>query len=111
MKIHNNKKYEREFANLMCNSGYHCERIAGSGSSEKSVCDCILFMDKKCFLVEVKTTKENKFYVRKNIKDQLERMREVSIKNNINCLIAVKFKHKEWKTIDITENIPKVIEC
>jgi len=56
-----------------------------------------LFKDSKVFLVEVKATKEKKFYMRKNVRGQLERMREVVIKNNVECLLAIKYKWKGWK--------------
>ena len=97
MAICHNKQYEREFVNLMIKQGHHCEHVAGSGSGREAVCDCILFKDGKVFLVEVKATKEKKFYMRKCVRDQLQRMRDVAVKNNVECMLAVKLKRKGWE--------------
>jgi len=100
MLIHNNKRYENEFVRMMTGKGYHCERVAGSGSGKEAVCDCILFKDGKVFLVEVKATKEKKFYLRKKVKEQLGRMREVAVENNVECMLAVKLKRQGWRFYD-----------
>ena len=104
MSIHHNKKYENEFVKLMLNKGHHCERIAGSGSGKEAVCDCILFKEDKVFLVEVKATKEKKFYMRTHIKEQLQRMKEIAVKHNVNYMLALKFKRRGWKMFE-NENI------
>lgn len=111
MSFCHNKKYEREFADMMCSEGFHCERVAGSGSAQKAVCDCILFRDNNSFLVEVKATKEKKFYVRTHVREQLETMRTTALKHNIQALLALKFKYRGWKQINITEKIPEVVIC
>lgn len=111
MSLCHNKKYEREFADMMCSEGHHCERVAGSGSAQKAVCDCILFRENKSFLVEVKTTKLKVFYIRKQVREQLETMRQIALRQNILALLAIKFKRRGWKTLEITEKIPKVIRC
>jgi len=110
MSFCHNKHYEREYATLMCKEGHHCERVAGSGSAKEAVCDCVLFMDGRSFLVEVKATKGNVFYVRKHIREQLEVMREVVGKQRINAMLAVKFKYKGWKQLNITDKMPEVIK-
>ncbi len=96
MSICNNKRYENEYLKRMLNEGYHCERVAGSGSGSNAVCDCVLFKDGEVFLVEVKATKEAKFYLRAGIKEQLDKMVEVAKKSNVRALLAIKFKHKCW---------------
>lgn len=96
MGICHNKQYENEFVRLMISQGHHCERVAGSGSGKEAVCDCILFKDGKVFLVEVKATKEKKFYLRKNVKEQLQRMKNVAEKSNVECMLAVKLKRQGW---------------
>ncbi len=111
MSLCHNKQYERQYSDMMCVQGHHSERVAGSGSAKEAVCDCVLFKDGKSFLVEVKTTKEKTFYVRKHVRLQLETMVRVANEQNIRALIAVKFKHRKWKQVDITEQIPKVIKC
>lgn len=100
MAICHNKQYENEFVRLMLSKGYHCERVAGSGSGKESVCDCILFKDGKVFLVEVKATKEKKFYMRKGIREQLQKMKEVADKSNVECMLAVKLKKQGWEFYD-----------
>jgi len=86
----------------MIAQGHHCERVAGSGSAKDSVCDCILFKEGKVFLVEVKATKEEKLYMRKGIKDQLDRMKEVALKHGVIPLLAVKFKGRGWDLREIS---------
>ncbi|MCF7860878.1 hypothetical protein K9M79_01440 [Candidatus Woesearchaeota archaeon] len=97
MAICNNKRYENEFVKRMLAQGYHCERIAGSGSGQQAVCDCILFRDSEVFLVEVKATKEPVFYQRALIREQLGRMVDVARKSNVRALLAIKFKHRGWE--------------
>lgn len=97
MSICNNKRYENEFVNRMISQGYHCERVAGSGSGQNAVCDCILFRDGEVFLVEVKATKEAKFYFRKLIKEQLDKMIGIAKKSNVRALLAIKYKHRGWE--------------
>jgi len=102
MSRHNNKRYENEFVKLMINQGHHCERIAGSGCGKESVCDCILFKDGEVFLVEVKATKEAKFYLRAKIKGQLDRMISVAKKSNVGALLAVKYKRRGWDVQELS---------
>jgi Holliday junction resolvase len=97
VSICSNKRYENEYVKRMIAKGYHCERIAGSGSGQNAVCDCILFRDGSVFLVEVKATKEAKFYYRKQIREQLEKMVEVAKESNVKALLAIKFKHRGWE--------------
>lgn len=95
MSIHNNKRYENEFVRLMNDKCFHCERVAGSGKG--GVCDCVLFREEKVFLVEVKATKEQKFYLRKAVREQLEKMIKVAHKANVGALLAIKYKGKGWE--------------
>ena len=96
MGICHNKQYEREFVNMMNAQGIFCTRIAGSGSGKEAVCDCIFIKDGITHLVEVKATKEKKFYMRKAVKEQLETMMEVAKENNCTPIVAIKFKHNHW---------------
>lgn len=97
MSICTNKRYENEYVKRMIALGYHCERIAGSGSGENAVCDCILFKEGEVWLVEVKATKEPQFYERAKIKEQLNRMTNVAKERNVRALLAIKFKYKGWE--------------
>ena len=97
MSISSNKRYENEYVKRMITQGHHCERIAGSGSGANAVCDCILFKDGQVWLVEVKATKEAKFYQRALIKEQLSRMVTVAKERNVRALLAIKFKYRGWE--------------
>ncbi len=101
MAICNNKRYENEFVKNMLAEGHHCERVAGSGSGQQAVCDCVLFKEGKVYLVEVKATKEPKFYLRAVIKEQLDRMQEVAKRSNVGALLAIKFKYKGWEVTEL----------
>ena len=98
-----NKHYEREFADMMINKGYHCERVAGSGRAKASVCDCVLFAKGRVYLVEVKATKEEKLYLRGGIQEQLRVLRETAQKQEVLPLLAIKFKYRGWNTYIVPE--------
>lgn len=49
MKNRCNTRYENEYLHLQIEKGYHCERIAGSGNGQFSVCDCILFREGRSY--------------------------------------------------------------
>jgi len=97
MSICNNKRYENEYVKRMIDKGYHCERVAGSGSGQNAVCDCILFKDDEVYLVEVKATKEPKLYLRAIIREQLDKMTTVAKKRNVRALLAIKYKYRGWE--------------
>lgn len=97
MSICRNKRYENEFVKKMIAEGNHCERVAGSGSGANAVCDCVLFKDGLVYLVEVKATKEPKFYERALVKEQLAKMVSVAKRSNVRAMLAIKFKHRGWE--------------
>ncbi len=101
MSICHNKHYEREFVNMMNQKGHLCMRIAGSGAGTEAVCDTVLFANGKSHLVEVKATRGLVLYVRKHIREQLNKLCTVATANNLIPLLAVKFKHKGWKLFSI----------
>ncbi len=107
MSICHNKQYEREFCRLMLKKGYHCERIAGSGKADSAICDCILFANGNVYVVEVKATKEQKFYELGYVREQLMTLIDTAKKHNVLPLLAIKFKHRGWNTIvpELLENI------
>lgn len=94
-------QYEREFCEYAENEGFHAERIAGSGSRKKSVCDVVLVKEGQGYLVEVKSTKDKTYYV-SDKPDTRERLNEL-IKVAKNCgaipLLAVRFKHRGKKKV------------
>lgn len=97
MAISHNKKYEREFVNMMNSQGTFCMRIAGSGSGREAVCDCVYFKDGITYLVEVKATKEKKLIMRKVIREQLERLKKVAEENKCVPVLAVRYKGRGWE--------------
>ena len=97
MKNCHNKQYERQFVNMMTSQGIFCMRIAGSGAGKEACCDCIMIKNGITHLVEVKATKEKKFYLRKGINEQLERMKKVAEENNCTPILAIKFKYDRWE--------------
>ena len=103
MSIHNNKRYENEFVNMMVEKGHACFRIAGSGAGKDAVCDCVLLKDKKVYLVEVKATKEKIFYLRTHVKEQLARMNAVAKNHSIDSMLAVKLKKRGWRLYENEE--------
>lgn len=101
MPICHNKKFENEFLNKMNSEGHYCVRVAGSGSGVSAVCDCVLFKDGRVYLVEVKATREKKFYNRKHIREQLELMKDKARQLNVSALLAIKYKYKGWEMIEL----------
>jgi len=110
MPICQNKKYEREYVNMMTAKGIFCTRIAGSGSGKEAVCDCISFIDGKTNLVEVKATKEKVFYVRKNVREQLDLLKKTALQNNAIPILAIKFKQRGWNNIQLEDELPNKIQ-
>lgn len=101
-------QYERDFCNMMCDVGYHAERVSASGKRKKSVCDAVLITIIKTYLVEVKATQEKVFYLR-----GLHGLVEVAERFNIKSLLAVRFKgnsHKpgKWVLKIITPDLNKI---
>lgn len=108
MAICNNKQYEREFIRMMTRLGIDSHRIAGSGVGEEAVCDCIVFYNKRTYVVEVKATKEKILYMRTAIRRQLERMIALCQRNEVIPILAIKFKYRGWNMLELKElvNVP-----
>ncbi|HLC78306.1 MAG TPA: hypothetical protein VJH92_04220 [Candidatus Nanoarchaeia archaeon] len=110
-------KYENEFINYICDKGYFCQRTAGSGSGKHSYSDCILIMDLRVFLTEIKATKYDVFRVNGKNKKQLERMREVASRHQpLIPLLIIRWKNKRENKYSFIElnNLPKKVvygEC
>lgn len=82
--------------------------MAGSGSRQEAICDVVLFKNEKVYLVEVKSTRAKKYYPSSR-PEQFAKLRTVALAHHTIPLLAVKFKNREWKEIDLTEGIPKVV--
>ena len=102
MPICYNKRYEREFVRMMTEKNLTCFRIAGSGCAQEAVCDCVLYLPEPC-LVEVKATKEEIFYMRGYVREQLQTMIDVCNKNNLIPILAIKFKNRGWNILRLDE--------
>lgn len=89
-------QYEREFCEYAESKGFHAERVAGSGLREKSVCDVVLIKDGQGYLVEIKSTKDNVYYVsdKPGIKERLIELINIAEKCGAIPLLAVRFKGK-----------------
>ena len=106
--------YERELSKYARTFGFHGERVAGSGRGRKSVCDVVLLKDGHAYLVEVKSTRDNTFYVSNNpkTKPRLQKLIKVSEKCGATPILAVRFKHrgkrKTWVIKELREKLTKV---
>lgn len=105
--IWRNKDYERRFINLITKLGFDAHRIAGSGVGKEAFCDCIISFNKQTYAVEVKTTKDKIFYMRKDVVEQLKKMIDFCERNDYVPLLAVRFKYKGWNVFEVKnfENI------
>ena len=108
MNLKDQVNYERQYVDIKCGEGFHCERVAGSGRKKQSVADCILFRDNVC-LVEVKATKDEVFRVTARTRRQLERMVTVCHRHGLQPLLAIRFKRRGWKEVDLYNGIPKKV--
>lgn len=111
MRLKSHLQYERDFCNLMNEQGFHTERVAASGRRKESVCDAVLFTLNKTYLVEVKSTKEKSF----SLKRGLHGLLPVCSKHNVLPLLAVYFKSShsskgkgKWVFKIINDNLEKV---
>jgi Holliday junction resolvase len=96
---------------MMKERGFHTERVAASGRRKGAVCDAVLFTLNKTYLVEVKSTREKSFSLRRGLHGLLP----VCSKFNVLPLIAVYFKSSHssrgkgrWVLKVINENMEKV---
>ena len=109
MSLCNNKAYENHYCKFKRRQGKFCIRIAGSGSSEGAPCDVIM-IDGKTYLVEVKATKEVCYKPQKIVREQLQRLQQIALSNSVTAFLAIRFKHRGWLELDISNEIPKRIE-
>lgn len=95
---------------MMNEKGHLCLRIAGSGAGSEAVADTILFVNGVSHLVEVKATREAPFYVRTHVRDQLNELYKVAIKNKLIPVLAVKFKRRGWKFYQVRDEMSKKLD-
>jgi len=92
-------KAEWELFNLLLQKGYAVVRVAGSGNI-KAPCDLIAGNARNKFIIEVKESKEDKKYVKK---DQINLLVNFSKKFGLKPLIAIKFKRKGWRFFNLKD--------
>jgi len=100
-------RYERKLADKLEQEGWHVERVSSSGSRNNSVCDLVGIKDGKAYLIEVKTRNTKVFYT-KPFERNLTEIVKVSEKCKAIPLLAVLFKRRGWKFIQLN-SIPKKI--
>ena len=98
---------ERQFLEKLTKEGYLCHRIAGSGVGSTAICDIIAIKDGVPHLIEVKSRK--KVYYTRESKVQLEELVKAAKRVGAKPVLAVKLNNKEWKTFDLSNEIPKVV--
>jgi len=107
-------QYEREFCEYAESRGFHAERVAGSGSRKKSVCDVVLIRNGQGYLVEVKSTKDKTYYVsdKPGTRKRLNELIMVANKSGAIPLLAVRFKNrgkkKSWIVKTLSLKLDKV---
>jgi Holliday junction resolvase len=107
-------RYERELCEYAEPLGYHAERVAGSGRGRLSVCDIVLMKDGRGYLVEVKSTRNDTYYVsdKPETRQRLQDLINVSEKCEATPLLAVRFKRRgkrrRWVIKKLDENLSRV---
>lgn len=95
--------YERKLADKLENFGFHVERVASSGGRRNSVCDLVGIKEGKVFLIEVKSRRGGVFYAN-HLMNDFERLIETSERCGAIPLLAILFKRKGWKFIELEKN-------
>jgi Holliday junction resolvase len=106
MPLKNQTKYERDYVQWQIKQGNYAVRVAGSGTGDSSVCDCVLLKNGFTALVEVKATKKGVFYFDKRTSFQLERMIGIAMKHGAIPMLAVWFKNRGWRELILGGGIP-----
>lgn len=87
-------RVERELVELLTKNNWRSIRVAGSGVKEESPCDIIAGkMGKKGFVIEAKSSKKNRIYIKKQ---QIEDFMLFSSMIGLTPAIAVRFNYEGW---------------
>lgn len=104
-------RYEREFISWASRIGL-VARTAASGTLNTIVGDLVVIPHSSYglppIIVEVKSTRREKYYPSKDIRN-LELMRSLSREFNFIPILAVRFIGHGWKIIDIRDGVPFVV--
>ena len=98
---------ERYLVKYLENNGFAATRIPASGGATKSDRpDVLAGNSKKCYAFEVKSSKKDIIYIRK---EQIEELQRFSFKFGAIPLICVKFTYKPYTlmTVSSLERTPK----
>jgi len=97
-------RYERRLKEKLEKKGFLVIRSAGSFAM-----DLLAVKDGKCFVYEVKSTKQDVFYLDKKTKQQVEDLLKMR-KFGVIPYLAVYFKRKDWKLIKLNDIPRRVIK-
>jgi Holliday junction resolvase len=78
---------------LLCDAGFKCVRVAGSGLMEETACDLIVGKFKRKYAIEAKSCKTKKRYLDKN---QIEEFLIFSEIFGLKPVIAIRFNREGW---------------
>ena len=87
--------------------GFHCTRNSGSIGATDLIAVKRLLIQGFPFEVryeQVKKTRNKTFYFNERSRDELRRLKEITLKFNIPCYFSIKFTNKGWKILNV-ENI------
>ena len=98
---------ERELLRILQEQGFVVHRVAGSGVGEKANCDLVAVKDGKAFFYECKSRK--KYYYPREDAEQLKNLIESAKKAGAAAVLAVKLNHKDWKFLELGEQVPEKI--
>ena len=101
-------RYERKLADKLEQEGWHVERVASSGKRRNSVCDLVGIKSGIAHLFEVKSRKGKIFYT-KQYRKELKRLVKVARKCGAVPILAILFKRRGWKIVEL-KRIPKVVK-
>jgi Holliday junction resolvase len=101
-------RYERKLADKLEKEGWHVERVASSGRRINSVCDLVGIKSGKPHLFEVKSRKVKVFYTKK-FRKELMRLMRVARRCGAIPVLAVLFKRRGWKFVEL-KKIPRIVK-
>ncbi|MEM2018052.1 MAG: Holliday junction resolvase Hjc [Candidatus Pacearchaeota archaeon] len=87
---------ERELLHLLSKK-FAVARVAGSGTIKETSCDLLAGKEGKGYAIEVKISKGNKKYIKK---EQVNGLIDFANKFGLKPLIAIKFLRKGWYFIE-----------
>jgi len=87
---------ERELLHMLCDSGFSCVRVAGSGSTPELSCDLLAGNDVAKFAIECKTSKKMTKYLEQA---QMKELMTFARRFGLTPLVAIKFSRQGWHFI------------